>query len=31
MPFIDDYDEPYITTEEDLYEVLYGSDSNDDE
>jgi hypothetical protein len=31
MPFIDDYDEPYITTEEDLYEVLYGSDSDDDE
>lgn len=31
MPFIDDYDEPYITTEEDLYEVLYGSDSSDDE
>lgn len=31
MPFIDDYDEPCITTEEDLYEVLYGSDSDDDE
>lgn len=32
MPFIDDFDEPYITTEEDLYDVLYGElDSNDDE
>lgn len=26
MPFLDDYDEPYIATEEDLYEALYGSD-----
>lgn len=32
MPFIDDFDEPYITTEEDLYDVLYGElDSNDNE
>lgn len=32
MPFIDDFNEPYITTEEDLYDVLYGElDSSDDE
>lgn len=30
MPFLDDYDEPYITTEEDLYDVLYGSNDTDD-
>lgn len=26
--FLDDYDEPLITTEEDLYEALYGSDDD---
>ena len=32
MPFMDDFDEPYITTEEDLDDILYGKlDSNDDE
>ena len=25
MPFLDDFDEPYITTEKDLEEVLYGT------
>lgn len=28
MPFMDDYDEPLITTEEDLYDVLYSSDDD---
>jgi hypothetical protein len=32
MPFIDDFDEPYITTEEDLYDVLYSdADTDSDE
>ena len=29
MPFLDDLDEPYITTEEDLYDVLYGDSEMD--
>lgn len=28
MPFLDDYDEPLITTEEDLFGVLYGNDES---
>lgn len=31
MPFLDDYDEPVITTEEDLWEVLYGSEDCSDD
>ena len=30
MPFMDDFDEPYIMTEQDLEEVLYGTSEKTD-